>query len=89
MNMSNHALSRLQKRIAALAPSKKYDQFNFMHDMKTGSILRAQRTREDRWKMEVSLCLCSWHQNPRRVNVVLILCPDMKTVITLWISLVI
>ena len=84
--MSNHALSRLEKRIAVVAPSKKYNRFNFMHDMMTGSILRAQKTREERWKMEVSLPLCSWHQNPRRVRVILILCPNMKTIITLWIS---
>ena len=54
MNMTKHALSRLQQRIASVAPSRKYDRCNFMYDMKAGAILRAQQTKQKRWKMEVA-----------------------------------
>jgi hypothetical protein len=86
MNMSNHALLRLQQRISCVAPTGKYDRFNFLYDMKYGSILSAQQTKDKRWKMEVSLPLCSWLQHPLHIRLILILCPDMKTIITLWIS---
>ena len=86
MNMTKHTLSRLQQRIASVAPSRKYDRPNFMYDMEAGAILRAQQTKQKRWKMEVRLSLCSWHQNPRKVKIILILCPRMKNIITLWIS---
>ena len=86
MNMTKHALSRFQKRIASVAPSKNYDRSNFIYDMKAGSILSAQQTKQKRWKMEIRLSLCSWRLNPRKVRITLILCPKMKTIITLWIS---
>jgi len=86
MKMTKHALSRLQQRITSVAPSKKYDLSDFMYDMKAGAILRAQQTKQKRWKMEVRLSLCSWHPNPRKVKIVIILCPKMKTIITLWVS---
>ena len=66
MNMTKHALSRLQQRIASVAPSKKYDRSNFMYDMKAGTILLAQQTKQKRWKMEVRLPLCSWRRNPEK-----------------------
>jgi len=86
MNMTKHALLRLQQRIASVAPSKKYELSDFMYDMKTGSILRAQQTKQKRWKMEVRLSLCSWRLNPRKVKIIFILCPRMQTIITLWVS---
>jgi hypothetical protein len=86
MEMTKHALSRLQQRIACVAPSKNYDRSDFMYDMKAGEMVRAQETKQKRWKMEVRVSLCSWRRNPRKVKIILILCPRMKTIITLWIS---
>ena len=86
MKMTKHALMRLHERISSVAPSKKYDRSSFMYDLQTGAILSAQQTKQKRWKMEVSLSLCSWHRNPRKVEIVLILCLKLQTIITTWIS---
>lgn len=86
MKMTKHAIMRLHERISSVAPSKKYDRSNFIYDLKSGTVLSAQQTRQKRWKMEVSLLLCSWHRKPQKVEIVLILCPKMQTIITTWIS---
>lgn len=84
--MTKHALMRLHERISSVAPSRKYDRSSFMYDLQKGAVLSAQQTKQKRWKMEVSLSLCSWHRNPRNVEIVLILCPKLQTIIATLIS---
>ena len=37
-----------------------------MYDLKAGAILRAQQTKQKRWKDGSRLSLCSWHQTPEK-----------------------
>jgi len=84
MQFSKHARERFGERIKRKVRDCNYSVERFSKDLTRSKFQYIELTKKGKWKIVTKVKMSPMFGKPRYIDVVLIVCKKMETVITMW-----